>query len=83
MFAHGAGGLHEVYFPFAFSNLWLIVALIAGGMAGDVCFELLGAGLQGVVSPGSIITILLMAGKRKSNTCFIGDSGVNRAILGG
>lgn len=63
MFAHGAGGLHEVYFPFAFSNLWLIVALIAGGMAGDVCFELLGAGLQGVVSPGSIITILLMAGK--------------------
>ncbi|MDD3279522.1 MAG: hypothetical protein PHG16_11710 [Lachnospiraceae bacterium] len=63
MFAEAAGGLHEVYFPFALSNLWLLPALIAGGVTGSLCFDLLGAGLQGVVSPGSVITILLLAGK--------------------
>ncbi len=63
MFTQAVGGLHEVYFPFALSNLWLLLPLIFGGMAGTVVFQIFGAGMEGVVSPGSIITILLMAGK--------------------
>lgn len=63
MFAQSVGGVHEVYFPFALSNLWLLLPLIAGGSAGTLVFELLDAGLQGAVSPGSLVTILIMAGK--------------------
>lgn len=63
MFAQAAGGLHEVYFPFVLSDMMLLIPLIAGGFAGNLCFEFLGSGLQGPVSPGSVITILIMAGK--------------------
>lgn len=63
MFAQGAGGVHEVYFPFVLENLWLVLPLIAGGAAGTLWFELTDTGLTAPVSPGSIITILLMAGK--------------------
>lgn len=63
MFAQAAGGLHEVYFPFVLSDMMLLMPLIAGGFAGNLCFEFLGTGLQGPVSPGSVITILIMAGK--------------------
>ncbi|MDD2978925.1 MAG: PTS transporter subunit EIIC [Hespellia sp.] len=63
LFVQGIGGIHEVYFPFILSNLWLIFPLIAGGMAGTASFLSLGAGLQAPVSPGSILTILLMAGR--------------------
>lgn len=63
IFTQAAGGLHEVYFPYVLSNLWLLLPLIAGGMAGNITFRLMGAGLQGAVSPGSLVTIFLMAGK--------------------
>lgn len=64
--AEAVGGIHEVYFPFVLSNLRLIIPLILGGMAGNLCFGMLDAGLRGVVSPGSILIILLMAGKGKA-----------------
>ena len=63
MIAQAIGGIHEVYFPFVLSNLRLLIPLILGGVAGNFCFILLNAGVQGVVSPGSILVILLMAGK--------------------
>lgn len=63
MLAQSVGGIHEVYFPFVLSDLRLLVPLILGGMAGNLCFEMLDAGLKGVVSPGSFLVILLMAGK--------------------
>ncbi|MDO4338740.1 MAG: hypothetical protein Q4C91_11755 [Eubacteriales bacterium] len=63
MVAHSIGGLHEVYFPEVLSNLWLIIPLIAAGMSGSLWFQASGCGLKAPVSPGSIITILLMAGK--------------------
>lgn len=62
--AHALGGIHEVYFPFVLANMKLLAALIMGGMAGNICFSVLDAGLEGVVSPGSILIILLMAGPR-------------------
>lgn len=63
MFVQFIGGIHEVYFPYVLSNLWLLAALIAGGMAGNFCFLWLDAGTAAPVSPGSILTILLLSGK--------------------
>ena len=61
--AQAAGGIHEVYFPYVLSNLWLLIPLIVGGMAGNLCFLLLHAGMKSAVSPGSIIILWLMAEK--------------------
>lgn len=55
------GGIHEVYFPYVISNLWLLPAVILGGFTGDMCFELLDAGATAPVVPGSMITLLLMS----------------------
>lgn len=55
------GGIHEVYFPYVLSNLKLLAAVTAGGICGTFCFTWLDAGLVGAVSPGSILTILMMA----------------------
>lgn len=63
IFTQAIGGLHEVYFPYVLSNLWLLLPLLAGGAAGNLTFLAFHASLQGPASPGSIITILLMAGK--------------------
>lgn len=54
------GGIHEVYFPVVLADLRLTAALIAGGMAGTAWCTAFHAGLAGPVSPGSILTILLM-----------------------
>lgn len=63
MFAEGIGGIHEVYFPEVLSNIWLVPALICGGMTGTICFSLLQVATTGAVSPGSIITVLFMSGR--------------------
>lgn len=63
MFAQSIGGIHEVYFPFVIVNPWLLLPLIAGGVAGTLCFEIMDAGTAAPVSPGSILTIFLMSGR--------------------
>lgn len=70
--AEAAGGIHEVYFSCVWSNLKLLVPLILGGVSGTLCFEILGAGAQSAVSPGSVFTILLMAGKQRTIPVLIG-----------
>lgn len=60
---HFIGGIHEVYFPYVLSELKLLWAVIAGGAAGTLCFQLTGAGAAGPVSPGSILTVLLMGAR--------------------
>ncbi|MDD4691165.1 PTS mannitol transporter subunit IICBA [Eubacterium aggregans] len=60
---HFFGGIHEIYFPYVLMNPVLILATIAGGAAGVFTFSLLGAGLVGPASPGSIIAILAMVPK--------------------
>lgn len=59
------GGIHEIYFPYVLSHPILLLAAIAGNIAGNYCFLLLDSGIMGVVSPGSVITILLMAAPGK------------------
>lgn len=55
------GGIHEVYFPYVLSDLKLLLAAMAGGIAGNYCFLSFGSGLSGPPSPGSVLTILMMA----------------------
>ncbi len=58
---HLVGGIHEIYFPFVLMNPVLILPLIIGGGVGTFMFGLLNVGLVGVASPGSIVSIMLMA----------------------
>ena len=58
------GGIHEVYFPYVLSDIRLLAAAIAGSIAGNYCFMVTDSGLLGPASPGSIITILIMADKK-------------------
>lgn len=58
---HALGGIHEIYFPFILMNPALVIAAIAGGVTGTFLFSFFKVGLVGVSSPGSIITILMMA----------------------
>lgn len=58
------GGIHEVYFPYVLSDIRLLAAAIAGSIAGNYCFMVTGSGLLGPASPGSIITIMIMADKK-------------------
>ncbi|WP_342046847.1 PTS sugar transporter subunit IIA [Bacillus sp. OTU530] len=60
---HVLGGIHEVYFPYALMQPLLLIPLILGGMAGNLLFYLLDAGLAATPSPGSVILLLMMAAK--------------------
>lgn len=60
---HFLGGIHEIYFPYVLMNPRLIIAVIAGGISGTFIFQLLGAGLVAVPSPGSIFALMAMAPK--------------------
>lgn len=64
LFAEAIGGIHEVYFPLVLSKPLLILSVILGGVTGNVFFQIFHAGLEGAVSPGSVIVVLLMAGKQ-------------------
>ncbi|CAH0121939.1 MULTISPECIES: PTS mannitol transporter subunit IICB [unclassified Paenibacillus] len=57
---HFFGGIHEIYFPYILMNPRLILAAIAGGVAGTFTFSVLGAGLVAAPSPGSIIAYFTM-----------------------
>ena len=58
---HFFGGIHEIYFPFILMNPLTVLAAIAGGITGTFLFTLFNVGLVGVSSPGSIVTIMMMA----------------------
>lgn len=64
MFAEFIGGIHEVYFPEVLSNIWLVLALIAGGTVGNLCFSILNVSTAGLVSPGSILSILVVCTRK-------------------
>ncbi|MFV0288654.1 MAG: PTS mannitol transporter subunit IICB [Mycoplasmatales bacterium] len=57
------GGIHEIYFPYILMKPKMIIAAILGGMSGVLTFSLLGAGLVGPASPGSIFAIISMSAK--------------------
>lgn len=65
MFVEFVGGVHEIYFPEVLSNMWLLLALIGGGAAGNFCFLISGAAVTGAVSPGSIFAVLLVCDRNR------------------
>ncbi|WP_326502928.1 PTS mannitol transporter subunit IICBA [Rothia nasimurium] len=58
---HFFGGIHEIYFPYVLMKPQLILATIAGGMAGTFTFMTLNVGLTSASAPGSIIAITAVA----------------------
>ncbi len=60
---HFFGGIHEIYFPYVLMNPRLILAVIAGGMAGIFVNVLFASGLIAPASPGSIFAIMLLTPK--------------------
>lgn len=64
MAVESLGGIHELYFPNVLANPKWMISVILGGIAGNFWFISTGAGIAGPASPGSIITLLLMAPKQ-------------------
>lgn len=62
-FAQFVGGIHEVYFPFVLENMKLLIPLVSGSVAGTAYFLWVETGTTGAISPGSIVTVLALAGK--------------------
>ncbi|EGO64707.1 PTS mannitol transporter subunit IICB [Acetonema longum] len=60
---HFFGGIHEIYFPYVLMNPLTIIGVIAGGIAANLTFLLLNAGLVATPSPGSIFAELAMTPK--------------------
>ncbi len=57
------GGIHEIYFPYILMRPLLLVAAIAGGMAGVAFNMITENALVGPASPGSIIALALLSTK--------------------
>jgi PTS system mannitol-specific IIC component len=60
------GGIHEIYYPYVLSRPLLIVPMILGASSSILFLTLVHAGLVGPISPGSIISVILMAPKGKT-----------------
>ena len=60
------GGIHEIYYPYVLSRPLLIIPMILGASSSILFLTLVGAGLVGPISPGSIISVILMAPKGKT-----------------
>ena len=54
------GGIHEIYFPYVLMNPIVILGPMVGNICGIFTLSLLGGGLSGPASPGSIIAELLL-----------------------
>lgn len=65
------GGVHELYFVPVLKKLHLLIPLIAGSLSGIAFNFLFNTGLKGIVSPGSILMIELMAPKGDKLLVFI------------
>ena len=57
------GGIHEIYFPYVLMRPLLILAVMAGGVAGTFTLSIFHAGLVAPASPGSIFAVLAMTPK--------------------
>lgn len=54
------GGIHEVYFPYVLADGRLLLAVIAGGVVGNLCFITGDIGLMGTAAPGSVLLIMML-----------------------
>lgn len=68
---HFFGGIHEIYFPYVLMNPLLLLATIGGSVAAMFFNTILGLGLTGPASPGSIIAYVGMAQKGQHILVFL------------
>lgn len=71
MFIAGIAGIGEVYFPFVLANPIMIFATMGGLAISLFLLVILGGGLVGMPSPGSLINIALMTPKDAAVANFI------------
>ena len=57
------GGIHEIYFPYVLMNPIVILGPMLGNVCGIFTLNLLGGGLSGPASPGSVIAELMLTPK--------------------
>ena len=57
------GGIHEIYFPYVLMNPIVILGPMIGSVCGIFTLNLLGGGLSGPASPGSVIAELMLTPK--------------------
>lgn len=69
---HFFGGIHEIYFPYVLMNPVIIIAPIAASIVTIFYYSIMGAGLVGPASPGSIIAFLAVAPKGEILKVLIG-----------
>lgn len=60
------GGIHEIYFPYVLAKPVLLLAVIGGNICALLFYTILNVGLVAPASPGSLISIILMAPKGKT-----------------
>lgn len=54
------GGIHEIYFPYVLMNPIVILGPMIGNICGIFTLNLLGGGLKGPASPGSILAEMML-----------------------
>lgn len=69
---HFFGGIHEIYFPYVLMNPVIIIAPIVASIVTIFYYSIVGAGLVGPASPGSIIAFLAVAPKGETLRVLIG-----------
>lgn len=69
---HFFGGIHEIYFPYVLMNPVIIIAPIVASIVTTFYYSIMGAGLVGPASPGSIIAFLAVAPKGETLKVLIG-----------
>ncbi|GLW34447.1 hypothetical protein Areg01_73840 [Actinoplanes regularis] len=63
MIIHFFGGIQEVYFPYVLMKPRLVLAMIAGGVAGVTVFMITGTGAVAIPTPGSIFAYFAVTAK--------------------
>ena len=71
LIVHLLGGIHEISFPYILMNPLLLLATIGGSFAAMVYNTLMGLGLSGPASPGSIFAFVGMAPKGSTLAVFL------------
>lgn len=57
------GGIHEIYYPFVLARPLIVIAPMMGSSACILFLSLLKSGLVAPISPGSVISVILMSPK--------------------
>lgn len=60
------GGIHEIYYPYVLARPILILPMILGASSSILFMTVAHAGLIGPISPGSIISVIIMSASGKT-----------------